>query len=129
MTWWIALIALVVSATVGWPLVIGMLTLARNVGPEQVQHDRGARVIQPPPVPQPRVLRGGAIIGVLERLATTGLILAGSAGLIAVVVGVKALGRWTDLGDPVVNEKFIIGSLSSYLWAGLCGFVAIAAAG
>jgi hypothetical protein len=70
------------------------------------------------------VLRGGTWIGLLERLATTGALLALQPGLLAVVVAVKGLGRWSDLRDnPAVTERFIIGTLASLTWAGACGIV------
>ncbi len=120
----IAVLALLISAACGWPVVEGILALARIV-PE----DTGTRddlLIEPKAPPERHVLRGGAVIGVLERVATTGLVLVGQAGLIAAVIAVKSLGRWSELrDDPAVSERFIIGSLASYLWAGTCGFVGL----
>jgi hypothetical protein len=62
-------------------------------------------------------LRGGALIGVLERLAVTGAVLAGAAPGIALVVAVKALGRYPELRTAGASERFIIGTLASLLWA------------
>lgn len=65
-------------------------------------------------------LRGGTWIGVLERLAITGTLLAGEPGGVAVVVAVKGLGRYPELragDDPAVSERFVIGTLASLLWA------------
>ena len=80
-------------------------------------------------LPEPRsaeVLRGGTWIGILERLAITGSILAGASGLIAAVVAIKGLGRWSELQqNPALNERFIIGTLASYLVAGACGFIGL----
>ncbi|MEK0154194.1 hypothetical protein [Arthrobacter oryzae] len=70
------------------------------------------------PVPTTRILRGGAIIGVLERLAVCLAILAGQPVAIAYVVAIKGLGRFAELKEtPVAAERFIIGTLSSMLWA------------
>lgn len=78
----------------------------------------------PTPAPVPaaavgtRILRGGAIIGVLERLAVALAILAGQPVAIAYVVAIKGLGRFAELKEtPVAAERFIIGTLTSMLWA------------
>jgi hypothetical protein len=71
-------------------------------------------------------LRGGTWIGVLERLAVTGCILAGFPAGVAVVVAVKGLGRYPELREnPGVSERFVIGTLASLVWAGLVGWVAL----
>jgi hypothetical protein len=65
-----------------------------------------------------RILRGGAIIGVLERLAVCLAILAGQPVAIAYVVAIKGLGRFAELKEtPVAAERFIIGTFTSMLWA------------
>lgn len=65
-----------------------------------------------------RILRGGAIIGILERLAVCLAILAGQPVAIAYVVAIKGLGRFAELKEtPVAAERFIIGTLTSMLWA------------
>ncbi|SDQ46402.1 hypothetical protein [Quadrisphaera sp. DSM 44207] len=64
-----------------------------------------------------QVLRGGAVIGVLERLAVAGALLAGAAEGVALVVAVKALGRYPELRAAGASERFIIGTLASLLWA------------
>ncbi|GAA3559914.1 hypothetical protein GCM10022197_14250 [Microlunatus spumicola] len=69
------------------------------------------------------VLRGGAWIGVLERLALLGTLLAGfPAGLVA-VVAVKAFARYPELKTAQATgaiERFIIGTFASLGWAALC---------
>jgi hypothetical protein len=65
-------------------------------------------------------LRGGTWIGILERLAITGTLLAGEPGGVAVVVAVKGLGRYPELragDDPAVSERFVIGTLASLVWS------------
>lgn len=65
-----------------------------------------------------RILRGGAIIGVLERLAVCVAVLAGEPVAIAYVIAIKGLGRFAELKEtPVAAERFIIGTLTSLLWA------------
>ena len=65
-----------------------------------------------------RILRGGAIIGILERLAVCLAILGGQPVAIAYVVAIKGLGRFAELKEtPVAAERFIIGTLTSMFWA------------
>ena len=130
---WIGL-ALVVSGALGAPVTMLVLRLARSVDtaerrraelPEpadQPQLDLPAPPSEPPRVPidalPPGVLRGGLVIGVLERLAVTVAILGGQPVAIAYVVAVKALGRYAELKEtPAASERFIIGTLASMLWA------------
>lgn len=71
-----------------------------------------------PPAPKTEVLRGGLLIGCLERAAVAVAILAGQPVAIAYVVAIKGLGRYPELKDtPVASERFIIGTLASMLWA------------
>lgn len=71
-----------------------------------------------PAAPVQRILRGGAIIGVLERLGVCLAILAGQPVAIAYIVAIKGLGRFAELREtPVAAERFIIGTLASMLWA------------
>ena len=71
-----------------------------------------------PSVPGQRILRGGAIIGVLERLGVCVAILTGQPVAIAYIVAIKGLGRFAELKEtPVAAERFIIGTLTSMLWA------------
>jgi len=70
------------------------------------------------PAPRPGVLRGGLVIGILERLGVAGAILANEPVAIAYVVAIKGLGRYAELKEtPAVAERFIIGTLTSLLWA------------
>lgn len=87
----------------------------------------GAAAAAPAPVAGAgtRILRGGAIIGVLERLAVCLAILTGQPVAIAYVVAIKGLGRFAELKEtPVAAERFIIGTLTSLLWA--AGIAALA---
>jgi hypothetical protein len=133
--------ALLVSALLGWLVAAGVLRLADRAGrrhahgidlaalAEHVGPD-GAVVlpaVSGPDGPHARArLRGGTWIGVLERIAVTGTLLAGEPGGIAVVVAVKGLGRYPELrngDDPAVSERFVIGTLASLLWSAGVGLV------
>jgi len=63
------------------------------------------------------VLRGGLTIGVLERIASAGAIIAGFPEALAIVVAVKGVGRFTELESPEARERFIIGTFASLIWA------------
>lgn len=73
------------------------------------------------------LLRGGLVIGLLERAAVSLAILAGHPDVLAVVVAVKGLGRFAELRErPAAAERFVIGSLASLLWAAVVGYGALA---
>ncbi|MFT3715200.1 MAG: hypothetical protein QM774_04400 [Gordonia sp. (in: high G+C Gram-positive bacteria)] len=68
------------------------------------------------PEPDPP-LRGGRVIGVLERVAIAVTLLAGWPAGIAVILGVKGLARFPQLREHHASEQFIIGTFASVLWA------------
>ena len=73
------------------------------------------------------VLRGGAWIGALERLAVYAALVAGWAPGLAIVLAVKGLGRYPELRnqqDTGAAERFIIGTFTSVLWAVACAGLA-----
>ena len=63
------------------------------------------------------ILRGGTMIGYLERAAVALGVIAGFPAVIAVVVALKGIGRFTELATPAARERFIVGTLASLLWA------------
>lgn len=64
------------------------------------------------------VLRGGLLIGFLERAAVAVAIFSGQPVAIAYVVAIKGLGRYPELkATPAASERFIIGTLASMLWS------------
>ena len=75
------------------------------------------------------VLRGGAWIGALERGAVFATLVAGWPEGLAIVLGLKGLGRYPELRNqehPGTAERFIIGTFTSVLWAAGCaGVVAL----
>ena len=73
------------------------------------------------------ILRGGAWLGVLERLAITGSLLAGYPYGIAIVIAIKGLGRYAELRDqPVASERFVVGTLASLIWSVATGLLGLA---
>jgi hypothetical protein len=73
------------------------------------------------------VLRGGAWIGALERGAVFASLAVGMPEGVAVVLGLKGLGRYPELRNPEHSpgaaERFIIGTFTSVLWAAACAGV------
>jgi hypothetical protein len=67
------------------------------------------------------VMRGGTTIGYLERLSVVIALIAGYPEAIAIVVAVKGVGRFSELAAAEARERFIIGTLSSLLWACIVG--------
>jgi hypothetical protein len=129
---WIALTA-AVACLGGWPLTAGVLRLAKSrpvraadaheLHAGDAPDDAGdAPEVRPAPggpdTTGAGVLRGGLLIGVLERAAVVLAILAGQPIAIAYVVAIKGLGRYPELKQaPAASERFIIGTLASLLWA------------
>lgn len=71
-----------------------------------------------------RVLAGSVWIGLLERLTVTLSILAAYPEGLAVVVAIKGLGRFYELREhPWARERFVVGTLASVAWAGVCGLL------
>ncbi|TPW70293.1 hypothetical protein [Schumannella sp. 10F1B-5-1] len=66
------------------------------------------------------VMRGGGVIGYLERFAIIGAVALGRLEVLAAIIAIKGLGRFNDLDSSVARERFIIGTLVSMTWAGSC---------
>ncbi|GAA3943926.1 hypothetical protein [Microbacterium soli] len=64
------------------------------------------------------LMRGGTVIGYLERVCTAVAIVVGFPEALAVIVAVKGIGRFPELAESEARERFIIGTLASLLWAG-----------
>ena len=74
----------------------------------------------PPKAATREVLRGGTTIGFLERVAIVGAVAIGHVEIIAALIAIKGLGRFSELDSAAARERFIIGTLVSMIWAGLC---------
>ena len=74
------------------------------------------------------MLRGGAWIGVLERLGLFGTLLAGWPEGVAAIIAVKGLARYPELQVAPTSgttERFIIGTFASLGWAAVCAGVTV----
>lgn len=109
-----AALAVLASAAGGGPLTVAILRMAR-ASTAPLLSEPG----HPDPTPPEDLLRGGAWIGVLERIAVTAALIAGWPEGIAVVLAVKGLARYPELRSPGAgaSERFIIGTFTSVLWA------------
>ncbi len=109
-------LAVLAAVLGGGPVTAAVLAMA----PAEDQSASGAAPATPPAA----VLRGGATIGVLERLAISVAVLAGWPEGIAIVLAVKGLGRYPELrAHAGTSERFIIGTFASVLWALACAGV------
>lgn len=128
MQWWLILAALLVSALGGW----GVTKLCLWVG-EHRKKEPMPRVVlleQKPVDVEDAILRGGLMIGLLERTAITGGLLAGYPEVIAIVVAIKGLGRFSELKKtPAAAERFIVGTMASLLTAFAVAMIALIIAG
>ncbi len=115
----LGLVLAVLAATLGGgPVTAAVLSLA----PQEHQSVPGTTPHSSPAT----VLRGGATIGVLERLAISASLLAGWPEGIAIVLAVKGLGRYPELrAHAGTSERFIIGTFASVLWALACAGVVL----
>lgn len=93
--------------------------------------DSGRQGVSPGVQAAGGVLRGGRAIGLLERAAVVATMLAGWPEGIGAVIALKGLGRFAELrGDtPGTAERFLIGSFTSLLWAGVLAGLARLLAG
>lgn len=135
----LAVAALLVAAAAGGsPMATGVLRLADPAAARAAEGvdlhrggsalDVGSQAARPPvaTMSAPGLLRGGATLGVLERLATFATLAAATPEGIAVVLAVKGLGRFGELKIPAAPERFMIGTFASVLWACACWAVTVA---
>jgi len=122
--WWNALVLLSGGLAIagGGPLTTSVLALVDR-GNTRSQSTQQAG----------EVLRGGALIGALERAAIYASVVTGWPEGLAIVLAIKGLARYPELRSPdqpasvtpqAVAERFIIGTFTSVLWAITCaGFL------
>ncbi|TDD25034.1 hypothetical protein E1218_15590 [Kribbella turkmenica] len=122
--WWNVLLLLAggLAVTGGGPLTTSVLSLVDR-GNTRAQSTQKAG----------EVLRGGALIGSLERGAIYASLVAGWPEGLAIVLAIKGLARYPELRSPdqpasvtpqAVAERFIIGTFTSVLWSVTCaGFL------
>lgn len=126
----LAVLMLVLAVAGGGPVVTAVLDIATggsvlggtHGGILVAARGNGAGDVDAAQQPKREVLRGGATIGILERLSVAASIVAGYPEGLAVIIAIKGVGRFSELGEAAeARERFIIGTLVSWLWAAVCG--------
>lgn len=104
----------------GNPITVWVLGVASHGKVEGGKHggilvkEKGARAKR-------EVLRGGTWIGYLERIAVVAAVATLHLEIVAAVIAIKGLGRFSELDSAETRERFIIGTLVSMTWAAACG--------
>jgi hypothetical protein len=99
----------------GYAVLLLLLTYGGNVGCKLVL--RWSATKPPPESGEKITLRAGRVIGILERLLIFLGLIASSWEILAGVVALKTVARYSDLDKQDKAEYFLIGSLASILWA------------
>ncbi len=74
-------------------------------------------------LPERGLRRAGATIGVLERMVVLTLVLLEQYASIAIIFAAKSIARFEELKDREFAEYYLIGTLSSILFAMLIGIL------
>jgi hypothetical protein len=67
----------------------------------------------------------GTIIGILERILTLTFVLIGEYTAIAIIFTAKSITRFDELKNRKFSEYYLIGTLSSILFAVIMGIITI----
>lgn len=106
---------IVALQAVGYVLLLALLTFGGNTACRWVL--RLASTSTPPETGAAITMRAGRVIGVLERLLIFVGLTASSWEILAGVVALKTVARYSKLDDQDKAEYFLIGSLVSIFWA------------
>lgn len=99
----------------GYVALLALLTYGGNAACRLVL--RWSATSTPPERGEKITLRAGRVIGILERLLIFVGLIASSWEILAGVVALKTVARYSDLDKQDKAEYFLIGSLASILWA------------
>jgi hypothetical protein len=99
----------------GYVALTVLLTLGGNTAVKWVLRLSATKA--PPETGEAISLRAGRVIGVLERLLIFVGLTASSWEILAGVVALKTVARYSKLDEQNKAEYFLIGSLTSILWA------------
>lgn len=115
-TAWVLL--LLIGVIGGSPLVGIVLKLSGNAGTPGTQ---GGILVADGAKGQQEILRGGATIGYLERFMFMAAVPMGLGVGALVILVLKGIGRFSEIGNANAGrERFMIGTLVSFAWAGIC---------
>jgi len=99
----------------GYAVLLALLTYGGNAACRLVL--RWSATSTPPERGDKITLRAGRVIGILERLLIFIGLIASSWEILAGVVALKTVARYSELDKQDKAEYFLIGSLASILWA------------
>jgi hypothetical protein len=99
----------------GYVALLALLTYGGNAACKWVL--RWSATTTPPESGQKITLRAGRVIGILERVLIFVGLVASSWEILAGVVALKTVARYSDLDKQDKAEYFLVGSLASILWA------------
>nr|WP_237421698.1 hypothetical protein [Gordonia sp. SID5947] len=124
----VATCAAMAAAVGGGGFVVRLVLRAGGVSPHHPSREKTDTSRQPDDdAAQSGPLRGGRVIGYLERATVAATLLAGWPEGLAVILAVKSLARFPELRAPHASEQFIMGTFASVLWAasmsGVCYLV------
>jgi hypothetical protein len=119
------LAAAALGIVAGNPITVAVLDFADRRGgtARSVDGEHGGIMVadaENGPSARREVLRGGTTIGYLERLVVVAAVAVGHWEIVAALIAIKGLGRYSELDSPETRERFIIGTLVSLVWAGAC---------
>lgn len=106
---------IVASIIAGYVALVALLTFGGNAACKFVLQWSATKA--PPESGEKITLRAGRVIGILERLLIFVGLVASSWEILAGVVALKTVARYSDLDKQDKAEYFLIGSLTSILWA------------
>lgn len=106
---------IVASLVLGYLALLALLTFGGNVACKLVLQWSATKA--PPESGDKITLRAGRVIGILERFLIFVGLVASSWEILAGVVALKTVARYSDLDKQDKAEYFLIGSLASILWA------------
>ena len=99
----------------GYVVLAVLLTFGGNLVCKWVLRLSATR--SPPETGETITLRAGRVIGVLERVLIFVGLTASSWEILAAVIALKTVARYSKLDEQNKAEYFLIGSLASILWA------------
>ncbi|WP_347032235.1 hypothetical protein [Brevibacterium paucivorans] len=126
--------AALLAAVAGLPVTSGVLRLAAREdgagendlgelegedsseleGEDSTEESAEPNIPDPTPTASTGVMRGGLMIGVLERALAAAAVALGRGEVLAVIIAVKGLGRIPELKNSrAAGERFIIGTFAS----------------
>jgi hypothetical protein len=106
---------MIFAKVAGYVVLLALLTYGGNAACKWVL--RWSATTTPPESGEKITLRAGRVIGILERVLIFVGLVASSWEILAGVVALKTVARYSDLDKQDKAEYFLVGSLASILWA------------